>query len=150
MKTWLVIAAYHIFEFFSGSNFTTALVVYNCEDLLRSSYNYLIFHIFICILHHLWVYYELTMWPALCSLFLFVCLFSFICLFFRIFKNYNFCIILKSICLSPARSHGKTWITAKNVSLECLTGLPPQRQWSQRIRWTTLLERRRRRKFMAF
>ena len=31
---------------------------------LSLQFKYMIFHIFICILHLLWVYYELTKWPA--------------------------------------------------------------------------------------
>ena len=43
----------------SHLNFTTAEVVY-----LSLQFKYMIFHIFICILHLLWVCYELTMWPV--------------------------------------------------------------------------------------
>lgn len=35
---------------------------------LSLQFKYIVFHIFSCILHYLWVYYKLTMWPALSCL----------------------------------------------------------------------------------
>ena len=39
------------------------------SSYLSPQFKYWIFHTFICILHHLQVYYELTMWPAPRSLY---------------------------------------------------------------------------------
>ena len=60
----------HIFELRRKSwRHDYSSCVYNCDDYVFISFSTVqiicvIFHIFICILHHLQVYYKLTMWPV--------------------------------------------------------------------------------------
>ena len=60
----------HEFESCSGQNFFQALISELLKFCIISWYHSpqfrcMKFHIFTCILHLLWVYYELTKWPAL-------------------------------------------------------------------------------------
>ena len=78
VKTWLIIAGYwslkKIHTWTGFETMTSAIPVQWSTNWamkptgnwshLSPQFRYMFFHIFTCILHHLRVYYELTMWPA--------------------------------------------------------------------------------------